>query len=85
MQNVKHTVYRIMKEKLGLSDSELALDANFAKDLGVDSLDYMELVMELENTFNITIPESDASKMRTVGMLIDYVEERLASQREEAA
>ncbi len=85
MQNVKHTVFRVLKEKLGFSDSEITLDANFAKDLGIDSLDYMELVMELENAFQMSIPETEVTKIRTVGALVDYVESRLAAQREEAA
>jgi acyl carrier protein len=85
MQNVKQTIFKIIKEKLGLSESEITLDANFIKDLGVDSLDYMEMVMDFENAFGIRIPDTDAEKMRTVGAAIDYVEERLATQKEEAA
>ncbi len=85
MQNVKQTIFKIIKEKLGLSESEITLDANFIKDLGVDSLDYMEMIMDFENAFGIRIPDTDAEKMRTVGAAIDYVEERLATQKEEAA
>ncbi|MCS6795484.1 MAG: acyl carrier protein [Raineya sp.] len=79
MKNVKQTVLEILKEKLDLPESVLTMEANFIKDLGVDSLDYIEVVMAFEQAFGINIPDTDTEKMRTVGAAIDYIEERLAS------
>jgi acyl carrier protein len=83
MKNVRQTVLEILKEKLGLSESVITMEANFIKDLGVDSLDYIELIMAFEQAFDITIPDTDAEKMRTVGAAIDYIEERLAAAQNE--
>ncbi|MFN3316700.1 MAG: acyl carrier protein [Raineya sp.] len=83
MKNVKQTVLDILKEKLGLSESVMTMEASFIKDLGVDSLDYIELIMAFEQAFNINIPDTDAEKMRTIGAAIDYIEERLAEAQNE--
>lgn len=83
MKNVKQTVIDILKERLGLSESVMTMEASFIKDLGVDSLDYIELIMSFEQAFGINIPDTDAEKMRTVGAAIDYIEERLATAQNE--
>jgi acyl carrier protein len=76
MKEVNQTITDILVEKLGIAATEITPEANFMKDLGIDSLDYAELVMELEQAFDITIPDSEAEKIKTVGQAIAYVEEK---------
>lgn len=77
MQDVQKKVHAILIEKLGIPDSEITPDASFVKDLGIDSLDYAELVMEFEQTFNIKIPDDDAEKMQTIGQAVNYIQGKL--------
>ena len=60
MSNTLEKVIHILVEKIGIAPTEATTDANFIKDLGIDSLDYAEIVMEFEQTFDIRIPDSDA-------------------------
>jgi acyl carrier protein len=76
MKEVNQTITDILVEKLGIAATEITPEANFMKDLGIDSLDYAELVMELEQAFDITIPDNEAEKIKTVGQAIAYVEEK---------
>ena len=62
MQDVSKRVAQILTEKLGIAESEITPDANLVKDLGIDSLDYAEIVMDFEQTFDIKIPDDDAEK-----------------------
>lgn len=78
MPDVQKKVHTILIEKLGISSSEITPEASFVKDLGIDSLDYAELVMEFEQTFDIKIPDDDAEKMQTIGQAIIYIENKLA-------
>ncbi|HOL22496.1 MAG TPA: acyl carrier protein [bacterium] len=64
----------IISEKLGVSTSAITEGASFIDDLGADSLDTVELVMELEEKFGIDIPDEDAEKIRTVKDAVDYIE-----------
>jgi len=64
----------IISEKLGVSASEITESASFIDDLGADSLDTVELVMELEEKFGIDIPDEDAEKIKTVKDAVDYIE-----------
>ncbi|WP_420385715.1 acyl carrier protein [Roseivirga sp.] len=77
MSNTLDQVTQILVEKIGIAPTEATLDANFIKDLGIDSLDYAEIVMEFEQTFNIRIPDSDAEKLQTVGQAVKYIEEQV--------
>lgn len=77
MQNVAKRVTEILVDKLGIAESEITPDANFVKDLGIDSLDYAEIVMEFEQSFNIRIPDEDAEKMQTYGQAVKYIESKL--------
>ncbi len=77
MQDVKHKINAILIEKLGIPESQITSDASFVKDLGIDSLDYAELVMEFEQTFDIKIPDDDAEKMQTIGQAIAYIESKI--------
>lgn len=64
-------------EKLGIKESEITPEASFIKDLGIDSLDYAELVMEFEQTFDIRIPDEDAEKLQTLALAAQYIQTRL--------
>jgi len=67
-------VKQIISEQLGVDEDEVTTTASFVDDLGADSLDQVELVMALEEKFEIEIPDDDAEKMRTVQDAIDYIE-----------
>jgi acyl carrier protein len=77
MQNVSKRVTEILVEKLGIAESEITPEANFVKDLGIDSLDYAEIVMEFEQSFDIRIPDEDAEKLQTYGQAVQYIEAKL--------
>ncbi len=74
--SVEDKVKSIIAEQLGVEASEVTEAASFTDDLGADSLDTVELVMEFEDEFEITIPDDDYEKIRTVGDAIDYIEEK---------
>jgi acyl carrier protein len=74
---VEEKISSILIDKLGLAETELTPDANFIKDLGIDSLDYAELIMEFEQAFNIKIPDSDAEQLETIGQAIVYITSQL--------
>ena len=65
-------------EKLGVEESKVTPNASFINDLGADSLDTVELIMELENRFNIQIPDEDQEKIQTVGDAVTYVKSKVA-------
>jgi acyl carrier protein len=67
-------VKEIIKDKLGVSDDKITEKAAFVNDLGADSLDVVEFVMEVESKFGITIPDEDAGKMATVGDAVKYID-----------
>ena len=67
----------LIVEQLGVSKEEAVANASFIDDLGADSLDIVELVMTLEETFDIEIPDDDAEKMQTIGDAIGYLKERI--------
>ena len=77
MSDVTSRVKTIIVDKLGVEESEVTPEATFTNDLGADSLDTVELIMELEKEFDITIPDDDAEKITTVGDAIAYVEEHV--------
>lgn len=71
-------VKSIIVEKLGVDEADIERDASFTNDLGADSLDTVELIMEFEKEFDVTIPDDDAEKIATVGDAVDYLEEKTA-------
>lgn len=81
MQDVSKRVSQILIEKLGIAESEITPDANLVKDLGIDSLDYAEIVMDFEQTFDIKIPDDDAEKLSTIGNAVKYIEEKLKNKK----
>jgi len=74
MSEIKEKVTNIIIDKLGVEASEVTPEASFTNDLGADSLDIVELVMEFENEFDMTIPDDQAEKIGTVGDAITYIE-----------
>jgi len=74
-------VTEILVNKIGLVESEITPDANFIKDLGIDSLDYAELTMEFEQAFDIRIPDSDAEQLTTINQAVDYIKEKLDQKK----
>ena len=74
MSEVADKVKKIIVEKLGVDENVVTPTAEFTKDLGADSLDTVELIMEFEKEFDITIPEDQAEKISTVGDAIAYIE-----------
>lgn len=69
---IEAKIKEIIAEQLGLRDDEIVNDANFLEDLGADSLDIVELVMTMEEEFDLEIPDEDAEKIQTVQDCIDY-------------
>jgi acyl carrier protein len=77
MADIKAKVTEIIVNKLGVEESQITEDASFTKDLGADSLDTVELIMEFEKEFNLTIEDEDAEKIQTVGAVLNYLNEKL--------
>jgi acyl carrier protein len=75
--DINDKITTILVDKLGIAQTEVTPDANFVKDLGIDSLDYAELVMEFEQTFNIRIPDEDAEKLQTMNQAVAYIGEKM--------
>ncbi len=75
MSEIAERVKAIIVDKLSVEESEVTNEASFTNDLGADSLDTVELIMEFEKEFNISIPDDQAEKITTVGDAIKYVEE----------
>ncbi len=75
--NIEKKVKQIIAEQLGISEEEVLPEASFIEELGADSLDIVELVMAMEEEFEIEIPDEDAEKLLTVQNAIDYVKKRV--------
>jgi acyl carrier protein len=75
MSEIENKVKAIIVDKLGVEESQVTMDANFQNDLNADSLDTVELIMEFEKEFGISIPDDKAEKIGTVGDAIAYIEE----------
>lgn len=78
MSDVTSKVVEIIKDRLNVDVKDITPEASFANDLGADSLDTVELIMEFEKEFDLQIPDEDAEKISTVGDAIKYVEEHVA-------
>jgi acyl carrier protein len=74
MSEIAEKVTSIIVDKLGVDPKEVTLEASFANDLGADSLDTVELIMEFEKEFNLSIPDEAAEKITTVGDAVRYLE-----------
>ncbi|EGL18221.1 MULTISPECIES: acyl carrier protein [Paenibacillus] len=73
MSDVLDRVKKIIIDRLGVEETEVTLEASFKEDLGADSLDVVELVMELEDEFDLEISDEDAEKITTVGEVVNYI------------
>jgi acyl carrier protein len=80
MSKIEEKVKKIIAEQLQVEESEVVAEASFVKDLRADSLDTVELIMALEEHFEIEIRDEDAQKMQTVGDAIKYVSEKVAEE-----
>ena len=76
MSEIASKVKAIIVDKLVIDESEVTEDSNFMSDLGADSLDTVELIMEFEKEFDLQIPDDEAEKITTVGEAINYIKER---------
>ena len=76
MSEISSKVKAIIVDKLVIDESEVTADSNFMSDLGADSLDTVELIMEFEKEFDLQIPDDEAEKITTVGEAIKYIEEK---------
>jgi acyl carrier protein len=74
---VEERVKKIIVEQLGVEEDDVVPEAKFVEDLGADSLDTVELVMALEEEFEIEIPDEDAEKIQTVSAAIDFIKEKV--------
>ena len=74
MSEIASKVQKIIVDKLGVEESEVKAEASFTNDLGADSLDTVELIMEFEKEFGISIPDDQAEKIQTVGDAVAYIE-----------
>ena len=80
MSDVNQKVKEIIMERLGVSEEKITPEASFINDLGADSLDTVELMMELEEAFGVSIEDEEAEKIQTVKDAIDYLEKKIASK-----
>ena len=76
MENLENKVKEIIVDKLGVEESELTDSASFTNDLGADSLDTVELIMQFEEDFDLEIPDEDAEKIVTVQSAVDYIQSK---------
>ncbi|HHT9119792.1 MAG TPA: acyl carrier protein [Candidatus Hypogeohydataceae bacterium YC41] len=74
--SVQEKVIELVSKQMGVSAGKITPETSFINDLGADSLDTVELIMELEDAFDMNIPDEDAEKIQTVGDAIKYIEER---------
>ncbi|MFZ4799692.1 MAG: acyl carrier protein [Bacteroidia bacterium] len=79
MSEIRGKVKTIIMDKLGVEEAEITDEASFTNDLGADSLDTVELIMEFEKEFNIAIPDDQAEKIGTVGQAVSYIEQNVKS------
>jgi acyl carrier protein len=76
---LEERVKDIIVEQLGIAKDEVVPEASFIEDLGADSLDIVELVMAMEEAFDVEIPDEDAEKIQTIGSAIQYLKDKLGS------
>jgi acyl carrier protein len=74
--SIEKTVIRIVCDQMGATPDKVTTETSFINDLGADSLDTVELVMEFEDAFEISIPDEDAEKIQTVGAAVSYIQEK---------
>lgn len=83
MSDIKDRVTKIIVDKLAVNATDITMEASFTNDLGADSLDTVELIMEFEKEFDISIPDDQAENIATVGDAVTYLEEHSAKKASE--
>ena len=83
IQEIEGKVVEIISEQMGVDKSEITRETSFINDLNADSLDTVELVMEFEDEFDMSIPDEEAEKIQTVGAAVDYIANIARSKRQE--
>ena len=81
-EEIKDKVIKIVSEQMGVEKTEIKMDTSFVNDLNADSLDTVELVMEFEDEFELSIPDEEAEKIQTVGAAVDYITKASAQKKE---
>ena len=83
VQAIENKVIEIISEQMGVDKSEITRETSFINDLNADSLDTVELVMEFEDEFDMSIPDEEAEKIQTVGAAVDYIVNAIQSKNKE--
>ena len=83
VQEIENKVIEIISEQMGVDKSEITRETSFINDLNADSLDTVELVMEFEDEFDMSIPDEEAEKIQTVGAAVDYIVNALHAKDQE--
>jgi len=81
-EEIKEKVIKIVSEQMGVDKSEVTMETSFVNDLNADSLDTVELVMEFEDEFELSIPDEDAEKIQTVGKAVEFIAKAQAEKKE---
>jgi len=82
IQEIEEKIIEIISEQMGVDKSEINRDTSFINDLNADSLDTVELVMEFEDEFDVSIPDEEAEKIQTIGAAVDYIAEVVRSKKQ---
>ncbi len=85
VQQIETKVIEIISEQMGVDKSEITRETSFINDLNADSLDTVELVMEFEDEFDMSIPDEEAEKIQTVGAAVDYIVNIAKTKKKESA
>jgi acyl carrier protein len=85
VQAIENKVIEIISEQMGVDKSEISRETSFINDLNADSLDTVELVMEFEDEFDMSIPDEEAEKIQTVGAAVDYIVNVAQTKKKESA
>jgi acyl carrier protein len=81
-EEIKEKVIKIVSEQMGVDKSEVTMETSFVNDLNADSLDTVELVMEFEDEFELSIPDEDAEKIQTVGKAVEFIGKAQAEKKD---
>ena len=81
-EEIKEKVVKIVSEQMGVDKSEITMETSFVNDLNADSLDTVELVMEFEDEFELSIPDEEAEKIQTVGHAVEYIQKAQTKKKE---